>query len=110
MKLSDLFNHIKTFNQTFESLNCSTRYGLKFGTYKSYENLDCFNVPYTDIDTLSKAVIEETYFTDIADYEIALMEEAGDILDLEYSVTFTGKDNSGAEYRTNYNIWIVPLQ
>lgn len=110
MKLSQLFSCIETLNKIFQNLQCGTRYGLKFGTYKSYENLDCFNVPYTDIDTLSKAVIEETYFTDIADYEIDLMEEAGDILDLEYSVTFTGKDNSGAEYKTDYNIWIVPLQ
>ena len=89
--LETLFEKIKELNNLYELLGIEKRYGVKFVGSGITNSFDSFKQVYSNIDELKKNLEEETYFENIDNAIVEVMETASSIDDLEYEVTFDEK-------------------
>ena len=89
--LETLFEKIKELNNLYELLGIEKRYGVKFVGSGITNSFDSFKQVYSNIDELKKNLEEETYFENIDNAIVEVMETARNIDDLEYEVTFDEK-------------------
>ena len=89
--LETLFEKINELNNLYELLGIEKRYGVKFVGSGITNSFDSFKQVYSNIDELKKNLEEETYFENIDNAIVEVMETARNIDDLEYEVTFDEK-------------------
>ena len=86
--LETLFEKINELNNLYELLGIEKRYGVKFVGSEITNSFDSFKQVYSNIDELKKNLEEETYFENIDNAIVEVMETARNIEDIEFDVTF----------------------
>lgn len=110
MTLGDLFKAVSQLNKVNKVLGLEEQYGIKVSTPHSYERLDCWFDIYTDSKDFVKATEEESYFTNILESEIFLMEQAYQITDLEYTSKLSGANTLGEKLEQDILVYIMKVQ
>ena len=89
--LESLFEKINELNKLYELLGCEKQYGIKFTGSRYEDNYDSFNQVYFSLDELKKNLEQETYFENIDNAIVEVMETARNLDDIEFEVTFDVK-------------------
>lgn len=89
--LETLFQKVNELNNLYESLGSEKQYGIRFVSSNIENKFDSFNEVYSNLDELKKNLEEETYFENIDNAIVEVMETAKNIDDIEYEVTFDEK-------------------
>ena len=110
MTLGDLFKTISKLNSINKVIGLDVKYGIKVSTPHAYERLDCWLDIFTNSKDYVKATEEESYFTNILDSEISLMEQAYQITDLEYVSKLTGANTFGEKLEQDILIYIMEVR
>lgn len=110
MTLGDLFKTVSQLNRINKTLGLDIKYGIKVSTLHTYERLDCWLDIFTNSKDFVKATEEESYFTNILDSEISLMEQAYQITDLEYVSKLTGANSLGEKLEQDILVYIVEVR
>lgn len=107
MTLGDLFKYVSQLNKINKALGADLQYGIRVTTLKSYDKLDCWDKVYIDAKEFVKQTEEESYFTNLLQSEVSLMEQTYNLESLEYESKFTGSNNLGDTFEQNVIIYIT---